>query len=205
MLCERTVIVLTSSHLPRSRVLRRETATKSRQGRFRDASRDSECAGEAYQRRRKGSQDLHRAQVRRVGCCGRDSSSLEEDTTASARCFTPVRSFTYACADAGSDVGFHLGRDWLGAILQSGYDSHMSAIALDLAWRMVPRRVSRKNENAAAVDHQRDTGLKNLFSVARFGQEAKTYRQAYDSIELAEWPEQSAELLETIGGASIER
>lgn len=81
----------------------------------------------------------------------------------------------------------------------------MSAIALDLAWRILPRRAPRKNENAAAAENQHRARLAKLFSVARFGHEAKIYCQAYDSLETAKWPEQSAKLLETIGEASIER
>lgn len=86
--------------------------------------------------------------------------------------------------------------DHLGAILQGGYDAHLSAMAFECAFYATPSR---------RTPSERADFCKRLFNESRFGKGAKELRAAFDSIEPESFEQAMADLLARISNGSIKR
>jgi hypothetical protein len=93
----------------------------------------------------------------------------------------------------------------MGSVLHSGYDMHLSASMLDIAYRLLPGR--RKPSAATQVMSKRFTALEALFPEEVYGRnEADDLRKLFDELDKGgDWREHSSEILHRISVQHIKR
>ncbi|GAA5965969.1 hypothetical protein JCM21900_004710 [Sporobolomyces salmonicolor] len=94
--------------------------------------------------------------------------------------------------------------DHLGALLQAGYDSHLSQLTIELAFRLLPAS-SRSLSPSHPANLARKVYLADLFSKDRFADAAQDLRDKFDEIRVQEWDEGVERVLQVIAGARIRR
>lgn len=91
----------------------------------------------------------------------------------------------------------------MGSVLRSGYDVHLSALMIDIAYRLLPGR--RKSSTTQAVS-KRFTALEALFPEEEYGRnEADELRKLFDALDKGDWRKQSTEILHRISVQNIKR
>ncbi|GAA5914711.1 hypothetical protein JCM5296_001957 [Sporobolomyces johnsonii] len=94
--------------------------------------------------------------------------------------------------------------DHLGALLQAGYDSHLSQLAFELAFRLLPAS-SRSLPTSHPKTVARKAYLAELFSKDRFAGAAQDLRDKFGEIRVQEWDEGVEKVLQVIADAHIRR
>ncbi|GAA5874234.1 hypothetical protein JCM1840_000610 [Sporobolomyces johnsonii] len=94
--------------------------------------------------------------------------------------------------------------DHLGALLQAGYDSHLSQLAFELAFRLLPAS-SRSRPTSHPKNVARTAYLAELFSKDRFAGAAQDLRDKFGEIRVQEWDEGVEKVLQVIADAHIRR
>ncbi|GAA5937250.1 hypothetical protein JCM3775_001592 [Rhodotorula graminis] len=101
--------------------------------------------------------------------------------------------------------------DYLAAIFQSGADSHLSHLALEVAFRIAPpapKAKSRESSTTAADKAQaeeRKTFVVALFPPSRFGYDCVKLQKRFDELTVVDWFEQTSRLLQEIADGHIKR
>lgn len=91
-----------------------------------------------------------------------------------------------------------------GSVLHSGYDMHLSALMIDIAYRLLPGR--RKSSAAMQAMSKRFTALEALFPEEGYGRnEADELRKLFDALDKGDWTLQSSEILHRISFQHIKR
>ncbi|GAA5921133.1 hypothetical protein JCM1841_002432 [Sporobolomyces salmonicolor] len=94
--------------------------------------------------------------------------------------------------------------DHLGALLQAGYDSHLSQLTIELAFRLLPAS-SRSLSRSHPANLARKVYLTDLFSKDRFADAAQDLRDKFGEIRVQEWDEGVERVLQVIADAHIRR
>ena len=131
------------------------------------------------------------------------ASALRKLLTLSVSAFLSSLSLSLLLTD-------HLGRkkcaqnsETMGTVLRSGYDVHLSALMIDIAYRLLPGR--RKSSTTQAMS-KRFMAMEALFPEEVYGRnEADDLRKLFDALDKGDWREQSTEILHRISDQNIKR
>lgn len=94
--------------------------------------------------------------------------------------------------------------DQLGALIQSGYDAHISQLAYTLAFRLHAPDAKRKSLSSASTA-AREAWFQALFSEARFGSHSSQLRDVWRSFKTRTFDAQLEGFAGEIANRSIKR